>query len=166
MYGGRISLQNITKEARSAACRSFAVDVDFENAHAPTLSNSIQALAMKNVRKFIARHRLWRQAVDSYHTRDDASGEKVPLRAIYGFSSPTDGVGRPGDSTPRLAGLATDSIAAHDAMSSMSPEVMALYQTSGLPRPASTAFAFLIGEIEESRLASKIPQTPAPIGNH
>ena len=58
MYGDRLSIQSITKEARSAACRSFAVDVDFEHAHSSILCNIMQELDMKNVRNFSAWHRL------------------------------------------------------------------------------------------------------------
>ena len=167
MYGDRLSLQNITKEERSAARRSFPIDVDFENAHASTLISSIQGLAMKNVRNFIAWPRRWREALASYHMCNAASAKKLLLRALYGFSSPRDGVGRPpGGSMPYLTGLATDSIAAQEAMSSMNPEVLAHFQTSGRPIPEETAFAYLIGGIEDSRLASKIPQTPERCGNH
>ena len=61
---------------------------------------------------------------------------------------------------PFLTGLALDSIAAQEALSSMNPEVMARFQASGRPRPAATASAYLIAEIADSRLASEIPPTP------
>ena len=67
---------------------------------------------------------------------------------------------------PFLTGLAIDAIAAQEALSSMNPEVMAHFQASGRPRPAATSFTYLIGAIEDSRLASEIPPTPAPRANH
>ena len=77
MYGDRLSIQNITTEARAAACSSFYIDVDFRNAHASILSNSIRGLAMGNFRNFIAWRRLWREAVASYHICDDAEAERT-----------------------------------------------------------------------------------------
>ena len=38
LYGPRLSLQWLTKEARAAACGSFAVELDMENAHASLLA--------------------------------------------------------------------------------------------------------------------------------
>ena len=166
MYGDRLSPQSITKEARAAACRSFAVDVDFENAHASILSNSIQELDMKNVRNSIARHRLWREAVSSYHMCDALVAKKVLLRALYGFCSPREGVGRPGNSMPFLTGLAMDSISAQEKLSSMNPSVAEHFQASGRPMPEATAFAYLIAELEDSCLTSEIPQAPAQLGGH
>ena len=164
MYGDRLTLQNITREPRAAACRSFAVDVDFENAHASILSNSIQGLDMKNVRNFSDRRRLWREGVSEYHMCDALLAKKVLLRALYGSCSPRGGVGRPGDSTPCLTGLAIDSITAQETLSSMNPDVVAHFQASGRPRPAATAFAYLIAELEDSRMTSEIPQSPAQCG--
>ena len=46
----------------------------------------------------------------------------------------------------------------------MNHEVMGRIQASGRPRPEEAAFAYLFGEIEDSRLASKIPQTPMQEG--
>ena len=75
----------MTKEARAAARRSFAVDVDFENAHAAILSESSQVLDMKNIRNFSARRRIWREAVSAYHVCDALVAKKALLRALYGF---------------------------------------------------------------------------------
>ena len=64
LYGPRLSLQWLTKETRAAACGSFAVELDMENAHA-----SLLALLHGGplVAKYNENSSLWRRAVAIYY---------------------------------------------------------------------------------------------------
>ena len=67
LYGPELSLQWLTKEARSAACQSFGQDIDIECAHVACVQHLQSELDLSLFKACQDYNLLWREAVASYY---------------------------------------------------------------------------------------------------
>ena len=152
-YGSFLCLQFLTKEARSAACKNFALGVDMENAHTACVLLLAADLALKWPRRYRTHTSAWREAVARYYDVSPVEAKKILLKAMHGNTASPGEQGVPRDPLPFVARLAADFFQAKDYLATKNEAARKHFETGGRRDPAATCLAYLLAEVEDAILS-------------
>ena len=152
-YGSFLSLQCLTKEARSAARKNFALGDDMENAQTACAQLLAADLALKWPRRYRTHTSAWREAVARYYDVSPVEAKKILLKAMHGNTASPGEQGVPRGPLPFVARLAADFFQAKDYLATKNEAARKHFETGGRRDPAATCLAYLLAEVEDAILS-------------
>ena len=153
-YAREISLQNLTREARSAAIRRGYLEVDISNCFPPCVLLLYPDMDIPSVRKYNKYKSLWRNAVSLYYEIPAQSAKEVLMCAMYGYPSPRNEISESRDSLPFAERIACDVERVRTAICNDKKNTYQYFVETARPYPAATTFFYYVSEKEDEILAS------------
>ena len=107
----------MTREARGAACSSFAIDIDFVKSHPYFLAEFLPPGRLLRLIRFTKHSKERKAATSAYYGRSAEESREILLRCVNGASGPPSAVGRNEEAVPILSGLANECVCARNYIS-------------------------------------------------
>lgn len=149
LYGPRLSLQGLTREARAAACSSFAKDLDMDNAYFALLQ-LLDDGTLINLYKLHAQ--TFRTAISLYYDVPVADAKIILLKALFGFALRVPGREAYGV-LPFIQVLAKECVSAKVRLASSRPSLVNFFKEGGRRDPEASAFAYVLMDAEHAVLS-------------